>query len=56
MDGEVFRLVSQAEGEVGGDGDSYQSQSGFSGWRGRIGVTFQLYFWKDMILGNFLLM
>lgn len=49
LDGELFRLVSQAERR---DGDSYQSQYGLCRWRGRIVVTFQLWYWTDMILRN----
>lgn len=57
MDGDVFRLASQAEGEVGETG-GYQSQCSVGagrGWGGgeRLRVTFHLCFWNDMILGIF---
>lgn len=57
MDGDVFRLASQAEGEVGETG-GHQSQCSVGagrGWGvgGRLRVTFHLCFWNDMILGIF---
>lgn len=53
MDGGVFRLVIQAEGEAAGMGTAINLKLESRAWWREIPMTFQLVFGKNMILWNF---